>query len=269
MASFDPHTQNVTFFLADGETSVQVPIPQIDGNVVYTASVCINYGTQMGAALAMLLVTLIMTPFAKLRRPSGILQLLVLSLCVIRMALLSAYFPSGFNEFYNILSGDFSTVPRSDFHTSVIANTFSLLLVFAVELALMHQAWAMVALWPDVARYTLSALSLLITLLTVGWRLAATTIQSKAVLSLTSTQDTLWVAQWAVITNAISICWFCALFNAKLVAHLITNHGVLPSRKSLSPMEVLVMTNGVLMIIPGMWPISRAYSFLLSKVNTH
>lgn len=252
----------VSFYAADGETLLQVPIPQIDSFNDYIVSVCINYGTQLGATLAMLFVTLIMTPTAKLRRPSGVLQVLVLLLCAIRTALLAAWFLTDFTEFYNVFAMDYSSVPGYQFHFSIAANALSLMLVIAVEIVLMHQAWAMVALWPDAARYVLSILSICITLLTVGWRLAATVVSNKAVLSLQSTKDSIWISQWAVITNAISICWFCALFNAKLVAHLITNHGILPTNRSLTPMEVLVMTNGVLMIIPGSYLHFASLSFL-------
>jgi pheromone alpha factor receptor len=251
MSSFDPWTQNITFYAADGETPIQLPIPQIDAFIKYLISVTVNYGTQLGAALAMLFVILIMTPSAKLRRPSGLLQVLVLVLCVIRMALLSSYFFSDFVEFYAFNTGDYSRVPAGHYGLSVAGNTFSLLLIIAVEACLMHQAWAMVALWPDLVRYLLASLSICVALLTIGWRLTALVHQNIAILSASSNHNNVWISKAAVITNALSICWFCALFNAKLVSHLVQNRGILPVGKSITPMEVLVMTNGVLMIIPG------------------
>lgn len=268
MEGFNPYTQTVSFLSKDGVTPIQVPIPKLDEFSFYSVSVSLSYGTQLGAVLIMLFVTLLMTPTSKLRRPSGILHILVLVLCVIRMALLAAYFPSDFNEFYNVWAGDYSAVATHHFYVSIAANTISLLLVVAIELALMNQAWTMVTLWPSAAKYTLSVLSVCITLLTIGWKLAVTTLQNKSTLELVTTQDVLWVSHGAIITNAISICWFCALFNIKLVLHLITNRSVLPAGRSLAPMEVLVMTNGLLMFIPGLPPSILSSKLLLTKTVT-
>lgn len=253
MAGFDPHTQTVNFLAADGETPIEVPIPFIDKFNEESVSICINYGTQLGACVLMLLVLLIMTPSNKFRRPSTILHIIALVFCSIRMALLASFFPSPFNEFYNYWAGDYSSVEDYHFHISVGANCFSLLLVVAVEFALVNQAWTMVNLWPSAAKYGLVIVSAGVTLLTISWRLAYTVVLSKAVYAAESARPMRWVVQWALITNAVSICWFCALFNIKLVLHLVSNRRFLPSCQALTPMDVLVMTNGLLMIIPGMF----------------
>lgn len=251
MAAFDPYTQTVNFLAADGKTPIEVPIPLIDKFNEESVSISINYGTQLGACVIMLLVLLIMTPSNKFRRPSTILHIVALVFCSIRMALLASFFPSPFNEFYNYWGGDYSSVDDYHFHVSVAANCFSLLLVVAVELALMNQAWTMVNLWPSVSKYCLVFVSAAVTLLTISWRLAYTVVLSRAVYAAESARPYRWVVQWAIITNAVSICWFCALFNVKLVLHLVSNRSILPSSQSLTPMDVLVMTNGLLMIIPG------------------
>ncbi|KAH7121320.1 fungal pheromone mating factor STE2 GPCR-domain-containing protein [Dactylonectria macrodidyma] len=250
MGDFDPYTQNVTFLASDGKTPLSVPLPMVDAFHTESVSICLNYGSQLGACVIMLAVVFVMTPSPKLRRPSSLLHITGLVLCIIRMALLSAYFPSPFNDFYAYWAYDYSHVPIRDFVISIVANTFSLLLVIAIEAALMHQAWTMVKLWPNFWKYTLSALSAFITLFTIGWRVAFTVIQNKAVLSLIPPENMRWLIHLMVITNAVSICWFCAIFNIKLVIHLISNRGVLPSYKTMTPMEVLIATNGVLMIVP-------------------
>lgn len=251
MADFDPHQQTVRFLTGGGKTPIEVPIPLIDAFNQESVSISINYGTQLGACVVMLLVLLIMTPSNKFRRPSTILHIIALVLCSIRMVLLASFFPSPFNEFYNYWAGDYSSVEDYHYHVSVAGNTFSLLLVVAVELALMNQAWTMVNLWPSVAKYCLVIASAGITLLTISWRLAYTVVLSKAVYAAESARPIRWIVQWAIVTNAVSICWFCALFNVKLLLHLVSNRRILPSCQSLTPMDVLVMTNGLLMIVPG------------------
>ncbi|KAI9150425.1 Tumor susceptibility protein [Paramyrothecium foliicola] len=250
MAKFDPYQQSILLLAADGESEIEVSLLDVDSVNHETSSICINYGAQLGACFIMLLMILIMTPSNKFRRPSTILHIFGLLVCTIRMALLSVYFTSPFNDFYAFWGNDYSHVPVQDYQISITANTFSLLLLIVVEAALMNQAWTMVKLWPTFAKMTLSALSGVITLTTIGWRIAATVLQNRAVLSLEPPADTLWVVYWMLITNALSICWFCALFNIKLVLHLISNRGILPSYMSLTPMEILIMTNGILMTVP-------------------
>ncbi|CAM1501150.1 Fc.00g103120.m01.CDS01 [Cosmosporella sp. VM-42] len=250
MADFDPFTQNVTFFGPDGKTEITVPIPALNAFHAETASICINYGTQIGACLIMLLTVLVMTPSSKFRRLSNILHIAGLVVCTIRMGLLAAYYPSPFNDFYTYWGYDYSRVPRMYFHTSVASTVFSLFLVICVEGALMNQAWAMVSLWPKFWKWGISISSAIISLNTIGWRIAFTVFQVQSIYSLVPAAATLWVAYGMVVTNAISICWFCAIFNIKLIMHLVSNRGLLPSYKNLTPMEVLVMTNGILMIVP-------------------
>lgn len=112
----------------------------------------------------------------------------------------------------------------------------------------------MVSLWPPSVKIPLVTLSALVSLLTVGWRFAFTVIQSNAVMGLAPARNLAWVVNGALVLNCLSICWYCALFNVKLALHLFVNRGILRSasvRKALTPMEILVMTNGVLMIVPG------------------
>ncbi|UPL04202.1 hypothetical protein LCI18_015136 [Fusarium solani-melongenae] len=250
MDGFDPYTQNVTFFLADGKTEVQIPMPVLDAFRREVTSICINYGTQFGACVIMLITLLIMTPAAKFRRASNIFHVLGLVVCAIRMLLLGLYWPSVFTDFYHFWARDYSHIPQSEFARSIAANVMSLLLVIIIELALMNQAWTMVSLWPDLWKYVIAVSSGIITLLTIASRIAFTVHQNKANLNLAPASNNLWLIHWMVVMNVLSISWFCAVFNIKLIWHLISNRGVLPSYKALTPMEVLVMTNGILMIVP-------------------
>ncbi|KAI6782694.1 uncharacterized protein J7T54_000837 [Emericellopsis cladophorae] len=275
MGAFDPYTQSVCFFESDGQTEIHVPIPLIDAFNEESVSVSINYGTQLGACVIMLLVLLLMTPTDRIRRPSTVLYIVALVACTIRMALLCSFFPSPFNEFYNYWAGNYSSVGQHHFNVSVAGNCFSALLVIVIEAALMNQAWTMVRLWPKAAKYCLAILSAVITLFTIVWRLIYTVVLTQAVFAAESARPFRWVVQWAIITNAVSICWFCALFNMKLILHLISHRSILPSARSLAPMDVLVMTNGLLMIIPviftglewGHWANFESASLTLTSVT--
>ncbi|KAK3192865.1 pheromone alpha factor receptor [Lecanicillium sp. MT-2017a] len=251
--TFNPYTQNISITAADATTTIQIPIPMINAFSDETVSIVMNYGAQMGACIAMFLVMLILTPTGKLTRSSSVLHLMGLLVNIIRMALTFPYFRSPLSHFYEYWTGDFSRVPAGDFRTSVTANTLSLLLTMIIQAALMNQAWTMVAFWPTATKYAACVLSLIIMLLTIGSRLAFTIVQNEAIISLQPPVHFYWGIHWTVIMNAISIFWFCAIFNVKLVMHLIINRGILPSRSMFTPMEVLIMTNGTLMIVPAIF----------------
>ena len=254
MDGFDRHAQPVRFFGADGKTNVSVPIPEIDKFNAESLSMCLNFGIQIGVCVAMLLVLLVMTPSSKFKRASTILHVVALVVCITRTGLLTAFYLSPFNEFYNYFASDYSSVSAHHYHVSVVANVFNLLLVIAVEAALMNQAWAMVHLWPSISKYAVVSMSLIVTLQTVGWRTAYVVFLNKFALAADSPISVVWIAEAGYITNAVSICWYCAVFNAKLVLHIATRRGVLPSLQTLTPMEVLVVTNGLLMVVPGWVP---------------
>ncbi|EFY91582.1 pheromone receptor [Metarhizium acridum CQMa 102] len=247
--AFNPLLQPVTF-LSASQRPISIPIPSIDAFNDETISVTINYAFQLGSCATLLVMVLIMTPPSKLRRLSSVLHLAGLAACIVRMALLLAFFVSPLNHFYQFWAGDYASVPRRFLANSVAGNVLSLLLFVILQAALMHQAWTMVSLWPAAVKLCLGALSAVISLMAAGWRLAFTVVQSKSDLELVPALDLAWVVQAALILNALSICWYCALFNLKLVLHLAVNRGILRSSQTLSPMEVLVITNGVLMIIP-------------------
>ncbi|KAG6120856.1 hypothetical protein E4U13_005760 [Claviceps humidiphila] len=243
--------QSITLLSPNGP--IVIPIPSIDAFNDESISVTLNYGFQLGACFLLLLVTLLVTKPHKILRPSSLLHLAGLSACLIRTAINQAFFHSPLNHFYPFWSGDYTSVPLSYMRTSVAGTCASLLLVMILEAALMHQAWTMVSLWPPSVKIPLVTLSALVSLLTVGWRFAFTVIQSNAVMGLAPARNLAWVVNGALVLNCLSICWYCALFNVKLALHLFVNRGILRSasvRKALTPMEILVMTNGVLMIVP-------------------
>ncbi|KJK76241.1 hypothetical protein H634G_08647 [Metarhizium anisopliae BRIP 53293] len=248
--AFNPLLQPVTF-LSASQSPISIPIPSIDAYNDETISVTINYAFQLGSCATLLVMVLVMTPPSKLRRLSSALHLAGLAACIVRMALLLAFFLSPLNHFYQFWAGDYASVPRRFLVSSVAGNAASLLLFVILQAALMHQAWTMVSLWPAPVKLCLGAASAVVSLLATGWRVAFAVVQSRSDLELAPALDQAWVVRAALILNALSICWYCALFNLRLVLHLAVNRGILRSSQTLSPMEVLVVTNGVLMIIPA------------------
>ncbi|TWU71960.1 hypothetical protein ED733_001358 [Metarhizium rileyi] len=247
--AFNPLLQPVTF-LSPSRRPISIPIPAIDALNDESISTTINYAFQLGSCATLLVIVLIMTPPSKLRRISSLLHVAGLAMCIIRTALLLAFYVSPLNHFYQFWAGDYSSVPRRFLYNSVAGNVFSLLLFITLQAALMHQAWTMVSLWPTLIKLCLTAASATISLLAIGWRFAFTVVQNRSNLDLAPAVSLAWLIETALILNALSICWYCALFNVKLVTHLLVNRGILKSSQTLTPMETLVITNGVLMFVP-------------------
>lgn len=171
-------------------------------------------------------------------------------MCLARAGFLVAPAQSPAAGLYAVWAGDYSAVPASYLGAVAAGHAVALLLV-VVEAALVHQAWTMVTLWPRPTRRALAAVSVAVGLAAVGFRLALAVLSARAVLDITPPMAFFWLMQASLAANAASIFWFCALFNFKLLLHLVCHRGVLPSPGALSSIEVLVMTNGVLMIVPG------------------
>ncbi|EGR47492.1 mating type pheromone G-protein coupled receptor, partial [Trichoderma reesei QM6a] len=264
MSSFDPYTQNITILVSPSSPPISIPIPVIDAFNDETASIITNYAAQLGAALAMLLVLLAATPTARLLRADGpsLLHALALLVCVVRTVLLIYFFLTPFSHFYQVWTGDFSQVPAWNYRASIAGTVLSTLLTVVTDAALVNQAWTMVSLFAPRTKRAVCVLSLLITLLAISFRVAYTVIQCEGIAELAAPRQYAWLIRATLIFNICSIAWFCALFNSKLVAHLVTNRGVLPSRRAMSPMEVLIMANGILMIVPVVFAILEWHHFI-------
>ncbi|TFA99687.1 hypothetical protein CCMA1212_008441 [Trichoderma ghanense] len=261
--SFDPYTQNITILLSPSSPPISIPIPLIDTFNDETASIITNYAAQLGASLTMLLVLLATTPSSKLlRATTSLLHALALVVCVVRTLLLVYFFLTPFSHFYQVWTGDFSRIPAWNYRTSIAGTVLSALLAIVTDAALVNQAWTMVSLFAPRTRYAVCFLSLLITLLAVSFRVAYTVIQCEGITDLAAPRRYAWLIRTTLICNTASIAWFCALFNSKLVAHLVGNRGVLPSRRAMSPMEVLIMANGILMIVPVIFAILEWHHFI-------
>ncbi|KAM6481619.1 fungal pheromone mating factor STE2 GPCR-domain-containing protein [Trichoderma sp. SZMC 28011] len=260
--AFNPYTQNITIIGPPDFPPILIPITQIDAFNDETASILINYGAQLGASLTMVLVILLTTPSAKFLRASCLLHVLALIVCAVRTVFLAFYFLSPFSHFYQVWSGDYSQIPAWNYRTSIAGTVLSMFLAVIAEGALMYQAWTMVSLFANKAKYAICFLSLLIILITTAFRVAFTVVQCESILSLESSQQYAWLFKTALIFNTCSMAWFCALFNSKIVHHLITNRGVLPSRRAMTPMEVLIMANGILMFIPFIFAILEWCHFI-------
>lgn len=253
MGLADPLNQNITFMM-DGMQMV-VSLTAIDANHAYVVGMTIGYSVEFGATLMMLAVLLAMTPKSKLLRLGSYINVAALINNLVRTILLAIYFESSWVRFYVLYTGDFSHVTEVDFRNSLCSIIFSIPQNFLMMAALMIQAWAMVKLWPKFYKWGILAFSGVLSAAEVAFMLAAQVDQIRSLYPdfdpYEYLHNRLWIRYVWLGLELASVCWFCLMFMLRLVTHMWKNRSFLPSTKGVAAMDVLVMTNGVLMLIPG------------------
>lgn len=257
---FDPRNQ--TFFMQSPQNvSIPVWIPDIDALYAQVVGTSINYATQIGACFIMLLVTLTMTSKSRFSRASTLINIVSLFVSTIRCTLLALYFTSSYLEFYTYFSDDFSIVTPTDKRVSAVATFLAAPQIVLIEAALFLQAYSMIRLWPSLWRHVVLALSVFIATCAIGFKCASVILRIRSCLSSDDISSSLWVYESDLSFTATTIFWFCFVFIIRLVIHMWEFRSVLPPMSGVSAMEVLVMANGILMLIPGRshfsnWPTS-------------
>ncbi len=247
-SSFDPTLQNITLLMADGITTVNVRIPDIDAWAFYNIKACTSFGAQMGACIVMFFVVALLTKPAKRRTPVYVLNLVSLVLGALRALLFSWYLWSPWDEFYAYFSSDYSKVPRSSYATSVAGSVIPLLMTITTTFSLMIQAHTVCKVMARKWYIPITIISILVFLFAVGFRLAETITNSRAILDAATYYAQAWIQRGALICNTISIWWFSAIFTSKLLWSLYAHRtmGFAPW----SPMQILMIMGGCTMIIP-------------------
>ncbi|OAA66660.1 mating-type alpha-pheromone receptor [Niveomyces insectorum RCEF 264] len=243
---------NQTFYL-QGPHNEKIPVwlPMVDETLYQAFGVAINYSSQIGACFVMLLVVLTMTAKTRFYRASTLINLAGLVVGTIRCTLLALYFTSSYLEFYMFFSGDHSHIRNNDTRISAVATFFSLPQLILIEAALFLQAYSMIRLWPSGWKAVTMALSVLVVLFAVGFKCASVAIRMHTTLAyLYIAHKYVWVLEADLAFSTATICWFCFVFIIRLVIHMWEYRSILPPLGGLSAMDVLVVTNGILMLVP-------------------
>jgi pheromone alpha factor receptor len=248
---FNPLNQTASLLYRDGVTPIPFNTWAVSEVYKQAASLSILYGSQIGACFMMLAVVLAMTPRVRFKRLPIIISIAALILNTVRMVLLAVFFTTTWVELYIIVSQDATVVPRSNFNLSAVTTILSVPVTMLILAALFVQAWSMLRLWPMLYKLPATLASLGLVVATVTLNMITTIIQTSAILWADRSRIMDGVRKGYLACITASICWFCFLFNVRLVMHMWTNSSILPSLKGLKAMDVLVITNGILMFVPG------------------
>lgn len=242
--------------ITPGGPTDPIPLSGIDQINHLIVAQTIGYGVEIGASIVMLGVILVMTPNTKFWRFHTFLNIAGLCNNIARVVMLAIYFESSWVSFYALYSSDYQFVTNTDYATSIASTVFGIPQNIMMMAALILQAWAMVRFWPKAFKWCIFLVSVILVLLEIGFMLASQVFQIMTFYLTSWYGDklilkTAWVRYTYLGLEVACICWFCFLFIAKLVTHLYKNRSFLPTTKGLGAMDVLVMANGVLMLIPG------------------
>lgn len=264
--------QTIQLVLSANDMKAPISLSLVDQNNRVMIVQTIGYGVEIGASIIMLAIILVMTPKTKFWRFSTYLNIASLCNNIIRLILLVIYFESTWVGFYTLYSGDYRFVTETDFNNSIASTVMGIPQNIMIMLALSLQAAAMVRFWPQAYKWCIVFVSVVLVLLEIGFMGAS---QAYQIITMYMSQEdsyeliisTAWVRYSYLGLEVSCICWFCFLFIAKLATHLWKNRSFLPTTKGLGAMDALVMTNGVLMLIPGKcsppppgWASSRSHS---------
>ncbi|TPR06841.1 Mis12-Mtw1 family protein [Aspergillus niger] len=252
MASTDPFAQNVTFHTGDG-TPFEVNVQEIDTFLQYCIQICTNYGAQLGASIVLFVILLLLTRPEKRSSSVFILNCAALLSNVGRLFCQILYFTTDFVRVYAYFSGDFSRVPTSAYANSVIAVVFYTILVICIEASLVLQVQVICANLGRVYRQVLLSLSIVVALIPVGFRMAMMVENAIAIMAAESSIPLIWLQSAENITATISICFFCAVFVAKL-GFAIRQRRRLGVR-DFGPMKVIFIMGCQTLVIPATFSI--------------
>jgi pheromone alpha factor receptor len=248
ISSFDPFSQNVTFLAADGVTPINVTMNELNDFVVYTGDVCINFGNQMGAALVMLVVVILITKDSKRRSPLFLINCLTLCVAIVRSLLQALYYVGPWNNVYSEFVGDFSHVPKTSYATSIVAMFFNLFLLLGVELSLLMQTHVVCVTLERKHKATVMGLSGIVSLAAISFRFALMVLNIRGTIDITWSISYTWVTMATLITETISIWFFCIVFVAKLGLTLSARKRM--GLRKWGPMEIICIMGGCTMVVP-------------------
>ncbi|PGH09479.1 pheromone alpha factor receptor [Blastomyces parvus] len=264
-SSFDPFDQNVIFHRADG-TPFNVSIHALDEFIQYGTRVCINYAAQLGASVIAIIMLALLTQAEKRRLPVFSLNISALVMNFARLLCMTIYFTTAFNNPYAFFAGDYSQVPGSAYADSILGIVFTTILVICMEFSLVIQTQVVCTTLPEIQRYLLLAVSLVIALLAIGFRMGLMVENSIAIMHASDFRPFIWLQSASNITITISTCFFSAIFIAKLGYALVTRRRLGMTR--FGAMQVMFIMSCQTMVIPAIFSIIQ-YPFPLYEMNSN
>lgn len=247
-SEFDPYSQSFTLLMPDG-TPFNITAQDLEAFSLYNVRISINYASQLGASLMLLIILLLLTKPEKRRAPVFIINVLSLAFNFVRSLLQCLYFTSAFNVPYSYFSGDLSRISRSDYANPLAASIFTLLVLVCIEASLVLQANIVCTTLPTLYRRGVKATTAAVALVAIGFRLALAIANIRLILKASNPNSLQWLGSATNIATTVSICVFCGIFVVKLGAAMRERKKL--GMKQFGPVRIIFIMGCQTMVIPG------------------
>jgi len=248
--NFDFFTQNFTLLAPDG-SEFTTNMGDIDYLRQYGVRIAVNWGTQIGASVILLLVLFLLTKREKRKSSIFILNTLCLVLNTIRSILQCVWLTSNWWHPYALVSGDYSRITPADRANTVVSNTILLILTIMIMVSLSLQVWVVCVTAKPMQRLLIMGATTLIALVAVGYRFAITVLSNiQTMRNDDMTRYTHYVTNMHV-TFAIAVWVYACVFTFKLGHALIQRRRLRMSQ--FGPMQIIFIMGCQTMIVPGMF----------------
>ncbi|TKX23643.1 pheromone P-factor receptor-like protein [Elsinoe australis] len=250
---FNPFDQ--VFIVHDrlGE-EVEVPLTDVASYVHDGIIQTIILGSQIGAALAVLTMLLILTKAEKRRLPVFWLNSFTLLFSVIATILLCLFYTNSWYTPYARFTDDYTFVSTSAKATSIAAAIFQLLVLIGLQISLVLQIHVVSVTLDRWKRLSLMAVSIAIALVAIAFRIAQIIDNiTYNIIRFEYNYSSQWLIQARDITLAISICFFSFVFCAKLGYSLRQRKQL--GMTQFGPMQIIFIGGAQTLIIPAIFAI--------------
>lgn len=251
---YEPFNQNLTFQV--GLESVNITVADLNSLVQEGIQSAIVYGSQIGASVVTLLMLLLLTHGEKRRTAMFFFNMSALALDVARVIGSVLFFTSGFFNLYRLVTGDYTTVLLSDYVTSIAAHVFLALEEICINTSLVVQVMAVCSMLRQFHKALVIAVSIVVATVPIGFRFATLVLNSIFTMKDLDFSPYIWLQKVNTITITVAICFFSAIFVAKLGYAIYRRRAL--GLQGFRPIQAIFITGCQTMIVPGMTALSSA-----------
>jgi pheromone alpha factor receptor len=246
----DPYTQSFNLTRGDGTTFV-TDMATLDYLRTYGTRLAINYGSQIGASILLLLVLIVLTKAEKRKSGIFIMNTICLFVNTCRTIVQALWLTGNWFHPYAFLSFDSSHINRGDIANSVTANVLTMILYIGVMISLSLQVWIVCITTPKLQRFLIMGVTTLIALIACSYRFAITVISTQQTIAMNPDgmepyQDMLTIT---TVLTTTAIWSYCAVFTFKLGFAIVQRRRL--GMTQFGPMQIIFIMGCQTMVIPG------------------
>lgn len=255
-SSFDALNQDITILGPDGQSPMLFTLADVAFLQINAVRQGIMFGTQIGASALLLVVLILMTGSDKRKSSIFLLNGMALLINTIRNILQCLQLTGPFYNFYVYQTEVYDGVPGLSHakRVSITAGVLTFLVIVCIEVSLVLQVRIVCVTLNKAKRYAITALSIIVALLAIGFRMALLVINSYSVANVESYSDSMMrhlnmVASATNITLTVSIVFFSIIFCGKLAMAIMSRRTM--GLTQFGPMQIIFVMGCQTMLLPS------------------